>query len=86
MSASPKSTARKVALQALYQWQMTGDRLVDIQHQMEKNPELGKFHKSYFEVIFFGVVEKLEEVDVLVSKYTDRGMEKIDPIENACFV
>lgn len=81
--SSPKSGARHVALQALYQWQMTGDNLQDIQNQFEESAESGAFHKNYFKSLLFGVVEKLSELDEIISQFTDRELEKIDPIEKA---
>jgi len=81
--SSPKSNARQVALQALYQWQMTGQNLQEICQQFEKDPETPKYHKAYFELLLTGVVDKLGELDAAISEFTTRSIEKIDPIEKA---
>ncbi|ORU93871.1 MAG: N utilization substance protein B [Cycloclasticus sp. symbiont of Bathymodiolus heckerae] len=81
--SSPKSNARLVALQALYQWQMTGQNLQEIYQQFEKDPETPKYHKAYFELLLAGAVDKLGELDAAISVFTTRGFEKIDPIEKA---
>ncbi|HAI95813.1 MAG: transcription antitermination factor NusB [Cycloclasticus sp.] len=81
--SSPKSNARQVALQALYQWQMTGQNLTEICDQFEKDPETPKYHKAYFELLLTGVVDKFGDLDEAISEFTARDVEKIDPIEKA---
>ena len=81
--SSPKSSARQVALQALYQWQVTGQNLEGLQRQFEEDPEYGKFHKNFFAGLLFGVVDKIGELDTVISEFTSRDIEKIDPIEKA---
>ncbi|ORU91777.1 MAG: N utilization substance protein B [Cycloclasticus sp. symbiont of Poecilosclerida sp. N] len=80
---SPKSNARQVALQALYQWQMTSQNLQEICQQFENDPQTPKYSKAYFELLLTGVVEKLSELDEAISEFTTRKFEKIDPIEKA---
>ncbi|MEO1889008.1 MAG: transcription antitermination factor NusB [Cycloclasticus sp.] len=81
--SSPKSNARLVALQALYQWQMTGQNLQEICQQFENDPKTPKYQKAYFELLLTGVVDKLGELDTAISEFTTRSIEKIDPIEKA---
>jgi len=81
--SSPKSSARQVTLQALYQWQVTGQNLEELQRQFLEDPEYGKFHKNFFIALLTGVVDKLSELDTVISEYTSRDIEKIDPIEKA---
>ena len=81
--SSPKTNARQAALQALYQWQMTGQNLQEIWEQFEKTPETPKYHKAYFKLLLTGVVDKLGKLDEAISEFTMRGFEKIDPIEKA---
>ncbi|PHS73806.1 MAG: transcription antitermination factor NusB [Cycloclasticus sp.] len=80
---SAKSSSRQVALQALYQWQVTGQNLEELQRQFEENPEVPKFQKSYFQLLLNGVVDQLGEIDEALNKFTDRELEKVDPIEKA---
>ncbi|HIF17612.1 MAG TPA: transcription antitermination factor NusB [Cycloclasticus sp.] len=81
--SSAKSSSRQVALQALYQWQVTGQNLEELQRQFEENPEIPKFQKSYFQLLLNGVVNKLGELDEALNEFTDRELEKVDPIEKA---
>jgi len=79
----PKSNARQAVVQALYQWQMTGENLEEIQRQFEANPETEKFHKGYFQVLLFGVVDQIGELDEVISEFSDRELDKMDPVEKA---
>ena len=79
----PKSNARQAVVQALYQWQMTGENLEEIQRQFETNPETDKFHKGYFETLLFGVVDQVGDLDTLICEFADRSIDKMDPIEKA---
>jgi len=81
--SSPKSNARQVALQALYQWQVTDHDLLTLSRQFEADPETPKYHKAYFEVLVGGVIDNLQELDAAITEFTTRDFEKIDPIEKA---
>lgn len=78
-----KSNARKCAVQALYQWQMTGDSLSRIETYFLEEQHLKGAQKSYFSEIFHGVPAKLDLIDQALSAYVDRPVEKIDPVERA---
>lgn len=81
--SSPKSNARQVALQALYQWQVTDHDLLTLSRQFEADPETPKYHKAYFDVLVGGVMDNLQELDAAITEFTTRDFEKIDPIEKA---
>lgn len=81
--SSLKSNARQVALQALYQWQVTGQDLKEIYTQFENDPKTPKYQKSYFELLLTGVVKESVDLDAAISEFTDRDFEKVDPIEKA---
>jgi len=79
----PKSVSREIAVQALYQWQMTGDDLNHIIQQFLDKPESKEAQKGYFKTLVQGVVEYLGDVDTLISQFVDRDLEKVDPVEKA---
>ncbi|MCX7105077.1 MAG: N utilization substance protein B, partial [Methylococcales bacterium] len=49
-----RTNARKAAVQALYQWQMTGQSLVEIERQFIEDERLKDAQKSYFSELFHG--------------------------------
>jgi len=81
--SSPKSNARQVALQALYQWQVTEQSLPELRRQFEADPETPKYHKAYFEVLVGGVIDNVAELDAAITEFTSRAFNKVDPIEKA---
>ncbi len=81
--SSAKTNARKCAVQALYQWQMTGEDLSQIElHFMEEGMLQGA-QKKFFIEIFYGVPKQLNAIDEAMAEFVDRPVEKIDPVERA---
>ncbi len=78
-----KTNARKCAVQALYQWQMTGESLIQIETSFLEEERLKGAQKKYFAEIFYGVPKQLNIIDEALSEFVDRPVEKIDPVERA---
>lgn len=78
-----RTNARKCAVQALYQWQMTGQNLNVIEQQFMEEQRLKHAQRSYFVEIFHGVPEQLAAIDQVLAEFIDRPIEKIDPVERA---
>ncbi|MDD1606144.1 MAG: transcription antitermination factor NusB [Methylococcaceae bacterium] len=78
-----RTNARKAAVQALYQWQMTGQNLNEIEQQFLQEDRLKDAQKSYFTELFHGVPKNLELIDQALSEFVDRPVDSIDPVERA---
>jgi len=78
-----KTNARKCAVQALYQWQMSGATLNHIEAYFQEEELLKGAQKSYFCEIFHGVPQQLDVIDTALAEFVDRPVEKIDPVERA---
>ncbi len=78
-----RTNARKAAVQALYQWQMTGQNLTEIEVQFHEEDRLKDAQKSYFSELFHGVPEHLDTIDQALSEFVDRPVDMIDPVERA---
>jgi len=81
--SSARTNARKAAVQALYQWQMTGQSLVEIERQFIEEDRLKDAQKSYFTELFHGVPKNLAEIDLALTEFVDRPVDMIDPVERA---
>lgn len=81
--SSARTNARKAAVQALYQWQMTGQSLVEIERQFKEEDRLKDAQKSYFTELFHGVPKNLAEIDLALTEFVDRPVDMIDPVERA---
>lgn len=74
--------ARRLVVQALYQWQLSGTSPSEIKSQfIETNP--GKIDWDYFSEVFFSVTEKIEPLEVKLTEFLDRELVALDPIERA---
>ena len=81
--SSSKSQARKSAVQALYQWQLTQYPLHEIERQFVEEHGLGKGELAYFQRMLHGVPAHLEAIDAAISEFTTRPVQQIDPVERA---
>ena len=78
-----RSQARRRALQALYQWQMTGQDLCDIDRQFLEEQEMGKVDIDYFKELLHQIPKLVDELDGQCDVFLDRPMSQIDPVEQA---
>ncbi|GAB6139963.1 transcription antitermination factor NusB [Methylosoma difficile] len=78
-----RTHARQAAVQALYQWQMTGQNLSQIEVQFHEEDRLKDAQKNYFTELFHGVPEHLDEIDEILTQFVDRQVDMIDPVERA---
>jgi len=78
-----RTNARKAAVQALYQWQMAGQDLTEIERQFLEEERLKDAQKSYFVELFYGVPKNLDAIDQTLSEFVDRPVDTIDPVERA---
>jgi N utilization substance protein B len=75
--------ARRLSLQAIYQWQMTGQTVEEIDRQFEEEPELAKADREYFHVLLYGVPSHVDELDRALAPHLERSIEHVDPVERA---
>lgn len=81
--SQPRTFARQAAVQALYQWQMTGQNLTKIEVQFHEEDRLQAVQKSYFTELLQGVPEHVEAIDSALADFVDRPVDSIDPVERA---
>ena len=81
--SNPKSMARRSAVQALYQWQLTGYDLSEIERQFAEEHGLGQGERAYFSELLHGVPGALDRIDAALAEFTSRPIAQIDPVERA---
>ena len=81
--ARARGKARRFAIQAIYQWQMTGDSVTDIKQQFFDDNNFSLIDADYFYELVSGVVSSISEIDPLLEKYMPRSIESIDHVERA---
>lgn len=75
--------ARRLLVQALYQWQLTGDSLGDLEDQFRGRKEYGRIEKPFFSHLLSGVIRQTGELDELLEPILDRRLEALDQVERA---
>ena len=74
--------ARRVILQALYQWLITSDAPSGIAKQYQEDTP-GKVDWEYFTEVFLEIPKCVEELDEHLNPRLDRKPEALDPIEKS---
>lgn len=75
--------ARRYTLQALYQWQLAGTGVTDIEAQFLANNDFAKTDRSYFHDLLHGVLGQVSELDALLEPFLDRRVEELSQVEKA---
>ena len=78
-----RTGARRCALQALYQWQLTGHSIDEIERHFIADRLTDGARLDYFSQLLHGVVDHLDDIDAALTEFADRPVEEIDPIERA---
>ena len=78
-----RSRARRRALQALYAWQVSGTSIPQVINQFQHEQDMEVADQEYFEALVIGVAEHRAAFDEVLSRYLDRTIEQVDPIERA---
>ncbi|VAW77847.1 Transcription termination protein NusB [hydrothermal vent metagenome] len=81
--AAQRTRARRLAMQALYQWDMSGNNLSDIEAQFVEEEGFEKADSDYFNELLHKVPAMLDEVEEAFTPYLDRPIKEIDPVERA---
>jgi transcription antitermination protein NusB len=82
-AARARSYARRLAMQALYQWQMTGQTFTEILAQFIERDEYKTVDAAYFRELLSNGIEQQQALAAHIGQYADRPWEQLDPIERA---
>jgi len=80
---TPRQHARELALQAIYQWQMSGNDVASIEQEFIEDNDVKSFDRAYFGNILHGVPRELTRIDEALQPHMTRSMDSVDPIERA---
>ncbi len=83
VNASARKKARQRVLQALYQWTLSGNALIDIENQFLQDNSWNKVDVLYFQELFHQIPKHLSQLDEVLQKYMTRSMDSMDPVECA---
>lgn len=80
---SQRRKARKLALQALYQWHIAEQPITQIEAEFLTDNDMSKVDQEYFCDVLRGVPRVKSELDEYIAQHTDRSVDEMTPIELA---
>lgn len=83
MKPAARRKSRKLATQAIYSWQLSGNPMGDIEQQMLLENNVGKVDVEYFRDLIQGVVAHVDKIDDIIRPHLDRPFNEIDMVEKA---
>ncbi|WP_115717454.1 transcription antitermination factor NusB [Gallaecimonas mangrovi] len=83
MKPAFRRKARRLALQALYQWQMTNDPIAEVEHQFLTEQDMNEVDVDYFRDLIVGVATHTDELDTILAGYVSRPLADVDLVEKA---
>lgn len=75
--------ARRLVLQGLYQWQLSGASAGDIITQLYASQNVKSTDTDYFEELLRRAIADSNDLDTAFSPHLDRPLTQLDPIERA---
>jgi len=78
-----RSVARKLALQALYRWQLNSGPWQDLVQEFGEAEDMARADAEYFRTLVEGVWRAREELDARLASLADREPRLLDPVERA---
>jgi N utilization substance protein B len=81
--AATRSVARKLALQALYRWQLNDGPWQDLVLEFGQAEDMRNADREYFRELVEGVWGSRQALDARLAELMDRPPEQLDPVEHA---
>jgi N utilization substance protein B len=78
-----RSIARKLAMQALYQWQLNAQDAPLIVREYLESDEARGVDGDYFDELVRGCIDGSAQLDSSLAGLIDRPLEQLDPVERA---
>lgn len=75
--------ARSRAVQAIYQWQLSGNNVREVEEYFLAEQNMKKTDMELFTELLHGVPANLTELDEAISPILDRPLDEVDPVEKA---
>ena len=79
--ARARAKARRLALQGLYQWQLSGTSAPELVAELGASQNVKDVDFEYFEAVLRGVIADSGTLQALFLPHLDRPAEQLDPIE-----
>ncbi|MGB1580685.1 MAG: transcription antitermination factor NusB [Nevskiales bacterium] len=78
-----RKKARRLAMQAVYQWQMADTESAPLIEQFLDDDKMEHANADYFRQVLLGVMQQVTELETAIAEAMDRPFEQLDPVERA---
>jgi transcription antitermination protein NusB len=79
---SGRALARKLAVQALYRWQLNPCEWQDLMREFELTEEAPRTDREFFQALVQNICTQSAELDAQLSGWCDRPAAQLDPVEH----
>jgi len=79
--SNARTRARRLALQGLYEWQLSSNKPSDIEIQYLVEKDTANVDVAYFRELLTRVPVLVEELDASIAALLSRPLEEVDPVE-----
>jgi N utilization substance protein B len=82
-ATNARSVARRLAVQAIYRWQLNDGPWQDVLREFSDAEDMPKADREYFRELIEGVCGARAQLDIDLAQWTDRPAVQLDPVEHA---
>ena len=88
---SARRRSRELAVQALYQWQITSAEVINkeqtdtagaAQAYIRETPDFHKADEAFFTTLYTGVIGNADALRALITPHIDRPLAELSPVEH----
>lgn len=80
-SLKKRHRARKLCVQALYQWHVSPIEPAALLLQFEETQPMDRIDRPFFDKVFLGVIDAVKQLDASLAEVMNREMTAVDPVE-----
>jgi N utilization substance protein B len=81
--SAARALARRLAVQALYRWQINAGPWQDLVSEFSSEPDMARADGGYFRTLVQSAVEQHEPLDAALAPFLARSAALLDPVEHA---
>lgn len=78
-----RQRARELLIKALYQWQLAGHDLGELEKQFRALPDFERCDGEYFTQLLALVLEHVAALDEVIARHAARGLDQLDAVGRA---
>ncbi len=82
-ASGARSLARKLAVQALYRWQLNDSPWQDLIQEFADAEDMARADRDYFRELIQAVCGERAALDAQLARFSDRAPGELDPVEHA---